>query len=575
MKWGILRCDDMAKLVQNTRFATAAWIVVIMAVAVARVMFTYPVFSQTVDEGDHLAAGMQWWQEGLYTFEPLHTPLARIAIAALPYWAGLRIGGSGNMDIEGNVVLHQGGRYERNLTLARLGILPFFIVAVLLIWYWARSLFGADVGWVAVLLFTNLPAILAHSGLATTDMPVTAMLLGALVALCRWIQRPCITRSMVLGLAVALALLSKLTAVLFLPLAGLMIVACCWRGFSTLGYSGSVGDINRMWTHFAVFILTCFLTIWATYRFSLDPIRSERIRPHKTVDATVGDTGRLHDAVYRVIEANLLPATEFFSGIKEAHLQSEKGRVGYLLGDLKQGGWWYFFPLAFAVKTPIPFLVLVGLGGAILCVRASRTREFWVLAPLAGALSMLFGGLFSSINIGLRYVLPIYPLLAIVAAVGVVGLWQRCRGLSVGRIMAGTLLAWHVVSSVRAHPDYLSYFNEVAASDPGAFLVDSDLDWGQDLLRLRDELRRRKVERFAIAYFGGADLDEHNLPPFQLLKPGVQQSGWVAVSEFLLREKSEDYKWLTRHKPVALVGSSIRLYYIKCEPPIATNEGRC
>ena len=131
------------------------------------------------------------------------------------------------------------------------------------------------------------------------------------------------------------------------------------------------------------------------------------------------------------------------------------------------------------------------------------------------------------------------------------------------------LLAWQLLSSVRAHPDYLAYFNEFAGSHPERILLDSDLDWGQDLLRLSTALQQKHIDQVSIAYAGSSklDLSKFGLPPFRVLLPNQPATGWIAIS--LLRLKvgepglpDDGFSWLEAYQPVALVGQSIRLYYV-------------
>jgi hypothetical protein len=131
------------------------------------------------------------------------------------------------------------------------------------------------------------------------------------------------------------------------------------------------------------------------------------------------------------------------------------------------------------------------------------------------------------------------------------------------------LLSWHLAASIRIHPDYLAYFNEFAGQHPERILVDSDLDWGQDLLRLSATLQQKHVDELSIAYAGsaGLDLTQFSLPRFKQLAPHQPTTGWVAIS--LLRLKagglgfpSDSFTWLNAYHPVCDVGRSIRLYYV-------------
>jgi hypothetical protein len=124
------------------------------------------------------------------------------------------------------------------------------------------------------------------------------------------------------------------------------------------------------------------------------------------------------------------------------------------------------------------------------------------------------------------------------------------------------LLLWQVGLSFHTWPDYLAYFNEFAGNKPGPLVTgDSDLDWGQDLERLVNELKARQIKKVSIAYYGTADLSRHALPEMQLLHPYEFATGWVAMSRaWLIWGKG--FQWLEKYEPVATVGKSIRLYYI-------------
>jgi hypothetical protein len=141
----------------------------LVGIGVARIISTYKVFSQTTDEPAHLITGMEWLQRGTYTFEPLHPPLARVAIALGPYISGLRLTNQNGMWEEGDRILLEGS-YRHNLALARLGVLPFFLLATILVWFWTRSRYGDGPALLATLLFTTTPVVLAHAGFATTEI---------------------------------------------------------------------------------------------------------------------------------------------------------------------------------------------------------------------------------------------------------------------------------------------------------------------------------------------------------------------------------------------------------------------
>jgi len=188
------------------------------------------------------------------------------------------------------------------------------------------------------------------------------------------------------------------------------------------------------------------------------------------------------------------------------------------------------------------------------------------MVPVLAAAAIMLVCLPSKVNVGVRHILAIYPFLALSVGAGAGALWKMARPRWIGPAIVVGLMAWHVSASWAAHPDYLAYFNELAGRHPERILVDSDLDWGQDLLRLVEELRARHVERVAIAYNGSADLSRHGLPPFQRLVSHQPTTGWIAISEMLLKTGDgppyDGFAWLEAYEPVARVGRSIRLYYV-------------
>jgi 4-amino-4-deoxy-L-arabinose transferase-like glycosyltransferase len=548
-----------------------AIVVVFLVVAVARIVSTYSVFSQTWDEPVHVASGMEWLQQGTYTYEDLHPPLARIAVAIGPYLRGIRLS---SRDLKpkvlvagGNTIFAAHGDYIRNLALSRLGVIPFFLLGVGMVWYWTRRLFGNTSAVAALGVFTLLPPVLGHAALATTDLPLAATFALALFAFTSWLEKPSTSQSLLLGLTAGLVFLTKFTALLFLPACGAAVLLC-WLFASDVTITNRWQDLMRRLKPLGLAALICALVVSACYRFSLHPVTGPDQRPHQFLDHVLGQQGRWHDLAYHVAETAPVPVPEFFHGITQARARATLPTNMYLLGEVRTQGWWYFFPLALIVKTPIPFLIFMVLGALGVLLRWKKRGHEWpVLVPLASALALLFASLPTKFNIGLRHILPIYVFLSMLAGLGITGLWQVARARPLGRLLAEVLAAWMLVSTATAQPDYLAYFNEFAGSHPEHILVDSDLDWGQDLLRLSTVLHARRVAKLSIAYNGSADLSQMNLPPFEILAPCVRATGWVAVSLYKLQMSKSSigcggFSWLEAYTPVTLIGKSIRLYWV-------------
>jgi hypothetical protein len=561
----------------------------LILIALVRIIATYHVFSETTDEPSNLANGLQIIQHRVYYMDVKHPPLARLAIALGPYLAGLRLSGPGRGigNELGNEVLNSNGQYWRNLTLARLGILPFFVLGCAVVWIWSRDLFGKQAALFSLLFFTLLPTILAHSGNSTNDLPAAATIALALYTLCLWVAKPGWPTAAALGLGAGLALVTKFSAVLFLPAcaAALLLLLLARGDYGLRGQS-----LRKSAAHLLAALSIAFLVFWAGYLFTTFPLQSPG--QQTAVDRVLGRYPLLHKAVDTILETPL-PAGRAVAGVAGIAGQNKAGQVSFFLGEWRRHGWWYFFPFMLLVKTPIPFLLFSAYGGALLIVFFLRKRDWRKLAPLVFAGTILIASMTSGINIGVRHVLAVYPLLAIVAGYAAHELWTTARRPALARalVLAGCLAM--VVSSALAQPDYLAYFNVFGSRHPERIEVDSDLDWGQDLARLSTWLHARGAQDLAISYFGTADLTHAGLPPYRELEPYKKVSGWVAISArnlaiptpFLAEPQTEGiatfysipgnftrikpangpFSWLQAYSPVARIGYSMFIYNI---PPL-------
>jgi hypothetical protein len=543
--------------------SSAGILLFLTLVAIVRMLPTYTIFSGTYDEPFHIAAGMEWLDKGSFTYELLHPPLARVAVALGPYLSGLRWPGSPltyeDWQEEGNVILTAQGNYLRNLTVARIGILPFLVLACVVVFLWAHRWFGRVAAVFALLLFVCLPPILGHAGIATTDMPVAATVAAGLYLFVRWLEQPDWLRTGLLGVAFGAAVASKFSAVAFLPAcAGVAAVYLAIVNRHLL-FARPLRWKRHLF-RFALAMLVALVFVWGTYRFSarpLSPLQGE----HRRIDKWMSDSW-LRRAAYRAIEMPI-PLLDFYDGVQVVRAYQELGFDSYLLGEHRDTGWWYFFPVVLAVKTPIGFLLLsaAALVAVFLkSIASSWQRHLTAIFPVV----ILLVCMTSRIDSGVRHILPIYPPLAVLGGYSAARLvegrsrrWMPAAGL--------LLVASVVADSVVAHPDYMAYFNPIASTHPENVLSETDLDWGQDLFRLGGRLRSLGVTRVTMKYFGTAPLEMAGLPSHQELSPKVPVSGYVAISVCYLageHAKEGSYDWLKRYQPLERVGRSIFLYSI-------------
>jgi 4-amino-4-deoxy-L-arabinose transferase-like glycosyltransferase len=509
--------------------ALSLWIV---AIAAARILSTYPQIGITFDEPAHLLCGIQYLSQHEYTIEPQHPPLARVAASLGPYLAGVRPTGDSGVP-EGVAEFYQDGHVGRHLVLDRMGILPFFLLACVTVFFWTRHHFGDGTAVLATAIFTLFPSILAHSGLGTTDMPLTACLGAAFLCLIAWAERPGRRRGAVLGLAAGLAVLSKFTALLYLPASAALALAA-WLAVSRPHPRALPKLVRERWSSLAVAAGVASLTVWAGYRFSFGPVTDWPVS---------------------------LPAPELFSGLEQVWFHNEAGHTAWFLGEYSSEGWWYFFPLMLLLKAPLGLIALAAAGLPAVWKRRGEARVWLPLALMGGTLIPAMAG---RISIGTRHVLPVYLGLAILGALGAESLFRR-RGT---RWVPAVLIAWAAVSGALHHPDYISYFNELAPH-PENIVADSDLDWGQGSVLLAKRFRRLGVPE-ATCSFWNISNEQLRVWPGLNCRPLLPQpvTGWIAVSPTEWRIGNYGYGdgfagnrlWFADWKPVARIGGQL-LYY--------------
>ncbi len=572
-------------------FAVIA-VALLTLIAIGRIVFTYRVTSVAWDEPCHIAAGVEFIDKGTYTLGPIHPPLSRVAIGLPVYLAGGRIPKFSDENLMhhdyyevGARIIYDGGHYDRNLTLARLGVLPFFIVTTVLVFWWTRSLFGRLAALAAAVLFTTTPTILAFAGLAYTDMTTACTQFAALIAFAAWLRKPTRGRTVLFAVALGLALLSKMTTLLYLPACMAGILVCKWvvgrRQESFEEKSARRGSKFQWLARIGVVAAIVLVIMWGGYRFSIGHVQEDMGLSPQSMPSFQHFPGPVRSLARRaVIEDWAVPAPAFIKGFSIAWLLNDLRGPSSMLGTTANGGPWYFYFVALAVKAPLALLVL-WVAGMCSLHAAIRRREWMPLVPAVAVLMALIAATVVQYKEGVRHILVVFPLLAVVAGQGAAFLWKLPgRWPVLGRTAVLGLIAWQCVSSIAAGRDFISYFNALAGSDPSKiYITGCDLDCGQDVFRLAEEVRKRNITVLNIALWSSADIYQMGLPKLEILEPYRPVTGWVAISIRSLRfahvfHKSyppDSFSWLNQYKPVQLVGRSIFLYYIReSNPPAAT-----
>jgi hypothetical protein len=373
----------------------------------------------------------------------------------------------------------------------RVAMIALAVALGVLLFYFARELFGARAAAFAVALYSLEPTVLAHGRVVQTDVPAAFGYLLTTFAAYRYVQRRDWRTALFVGAAGGLAILGKFSMLLVGPGVGLLFLVLLWRG---------KGERGRLLGHAALTALAALLVINAAYYFHGRPL-TERDAQWVAVSFP-----RHAEATWAAVRAFswLLP-TDMVLGIFWQLWHNGEGHPASLLGMQSKTGWWYYFPVAFALKTTLPFLLLsfVSLAwGARALMKKKGGRLLFVLAPFA--LYMAFV-LFSNINIGVRYLLPAYMFLFILSGALLDGLLLRLRHHKVaGALAVSLILGWVGVEAARAFPDHMTYFNQLASGRPHWwYLSDSNVEWGDDVRQLSRYLRERGETRVRGAFLAG------------------------------------------------------------------------
>ncbi|MGA8622531.1 MAG: glycosyltransferase family 39 protein [Candidatus Sulfotelmatobacter sp.] len=566
-----------------SRWSYVAVAALLALIAVVRVLLSYSHTAQAFDEPYHVAAAIELLDHGRYTLDPLHPPLQRIAIGLPLYATGERFPQLSESHSStgpyvcavGNAILNDGGHYTRNLMLARLGVLPFLLLGCVVVFLWTRREYGDLAGVAATALFTTVPIVLEFSGIAYTDMVAAATQAAAFWGFATWLDRRTRRSAIWMGIATGLALLSKFTTFIYLPAATLSVVALRWWVLR-LSKTREAPAYKQTAKQGLVAAAISIAMVWAGYGFAVGHVRESM----QMTTASMPSFQHFPTPVARIARDLVLsdpeiPAPALIRGVAVAWVEEKMEPTGYLLGHIKSGGWWYFFLVGIIVKTPVPFLILV-IAGLFSFRGLARQGRWTAIAPAACAFAVLLVTLPVKINYGVRHVLVVFPLLAIVAGYGCSHIWNsdwnfRGRQNVCRRAALATLLLWQGVSTVRARSDYIAYFNEIAGKDPSKVLVAGcDLDCGQDIFALSRELHQRRVSHASLALWTSADLSKMDLPDFEVPQPDQPVAGWFAISLRTLRAGDlfhttyppGAFAWLNPYQPVTQVGKTILLYYI-------------
>ncbi len=546
--------------------------------------------SATFDETAHLPAGYMSLKFGDYGFNPAHPPLVKM-LAAVPLLF---------VEVKRNLVtkpiknwpdaisfLYDDNDADRLLFLGRVAVLPLALLLGWVVFLWTKRLFGREAAIFALFLYSFEPNILAHAPLVTTDFGASCFMFIAIYFFYRLAHTFSIAHLLLFGLSVGLAFVTKFVSLQLVPILFLLGIVVIFVQHSVdVDVKGVFqGRVIGRTKKFVVLLLAmigvglaAYVVIWAAYRFRYEGISLPGHTYEKPWSKVLPDEGLSREAVLWLREAKVLPEAFFYGIFAISH--TLVGRATFLMGEVSTDGWWYYFIVTFLLKTPLPFLIF-------LLATPFAMWPYWRKDPVAVLCLLLpvviyFGiASVSRLNIGHRHLLPIYPFLFVMAA-SLVPWMMNQRALIKG--VMGVLAFWYLVSSVLIFPNYLAYFNELAGGPDNGYkyLVDSNLDWGQDLKGLKRYMDEHGINQVWLSYFGLASPDYYGisynyLPSYVILghksDADIEPTPYVAISATNLQgvylpytpggAVNENYFADYRErKPIAKIGYSIFIYRI-------------
>ena len=516
--------------------------------------------SFTYDEPGHIKAGIQAWQHGRFEIWTDHPPLARIWLTLPIARASVEIA-SEQLQNGYRVTAMQPG--PESLAWRTRPMNTLLGVALgLALWFASRRLFSEGTANTALALFAFTPSLIAHFSVVTTDGVGALFVFLTAFQLLRWHRNRSRGQTLLCGIVLGGLLLAKL----YTPPEALLVLLL----MLVLHQQGGLNPLRQWnWKLMLAALGIALVTWWSGYFFHVSHL--------KVVDGQVIASFPNRPvkvwATKSTSQLNLwLPGGEYFEGLREVAFSNRRGRPAWFLGRIyPKGGIKRYYPVVIALKWPT-ILLLLFFASLILGVRKTCRAPGDLLVMCLFALVFLGFALQSRFDIGERHILPLYPFALLVAG----GLWEHARKHRAGVVLVILALCLNAADALRFAPDYLSYFNIfVKPESSWHLLTDSNLDWGQGLLALRDYEQHHRTEQLHLAYFGSVDPSLYGVRALPL-GPQGRASGVVIAGATCLSgqtlENHESYRWLWPYRPRRVLDHALWVFDID-EKSISSGPG--
>lgn len=532
-----------------------------------------------VDETAHIPAGYTYAAYHDARLNPEHPPLVKF-MAGIPLqfinlkqpnadasWSEIH-----QWDQGWYFLFHSSNNPDQIVFWARLPMLIFVLLLGLLLYKWATEEFGHKTGLFVLLLYAFTPDVLAHGHFVTTDVPAAFGFALGIYTFNKFLDKKNLKYLIIAGLGLGVAGLLKFSTFMLYPILFLLIIIKSYFDIK----AGNSKFWPVFWQYFKSFFwvsVISLIVIWLTYIPMVwsTPIGVEKavILNNLTADPR---TEVLRNFLGRLAGNPFSRALgHYLLGLMLVFGRVAGGNSTFIVGHFADKAISWFFPLAFLIKTPATILILFFFSIIYLIVKKiNNRREAWLLWLLCIPFILYWAiSIKGSLNIGTRHLLPTLPFLYLFIGLAMKKIIDSKKlSANIAVIVVVFSLAVPVLA---AYPNYLSYFNIFTTGQPKyTLMVDSSLDWGQDLKRLSAYTTANNINSIKVDYFGGG-LPSYYIPESTEWRSGYgPTTGWLAVSATFYqmsklhgREEGKwSYNWLDEFKPVKIIGDSILVYYI-------------
>lgn len=572
-------------------------VIALLAIMFGLMFFSARGDSPIVDEIAHIPSGYSYVTTGDYRLNPEHPPLIKdLAAIPLVFWGAKfpydlwRANSpviNNQWEMGWSFIYKMGNNPDTLVLLARI---PMMLVSLLFgyfVYRWAKELFGKKAGVFALVLYVFNANIIAHSRFVTTDLGISFALFLAMYLLYIFIRKPKFSTLMLASLGFGITLITKFSAAILVPAFMIVFIMLLIRrgDKEEKAFLARINDkklSKRFISGFASFLIIAlvgFAFMWVFYVPHTINMPAQ-VQRNLIEESLPGDTGLAKTARGTLEQmsdsAVTKPVAQWFLGFVMVTSHVEGGHDAFLLGKVSNQGWWYYYPVTIVLKTAIPLFILLGV--LIIFWRRLEHKDWftevylWVIPVV-----LLAMGMQGKINLGIRYMLPLYAFLFLFIArlAGLIDLKALRKKITTLPVIVMVLIGWYVAEAIIVYPHYLSYYNEFIGGYKNGYkyLTDSNTDWGQDLKRLNIWVEKNNIKEIYVDVFPGSFSARQYLGD-KAIEWHVQNGkprGYFAVSATFYQNSrlkktandGIDYSWLDKMKPVANIGGSILVYNVE------------